>query len=76
MLSKEVLDLLKITRQTLTKYVKTGIIRTTTLPNGRYDYNNEDVYRIFNKGIERKTYLYARVSSQKQKRTWKTRSLC
>lgn len=67
MLSKEVLDLLKITRQMLTKYVKTGIIRTTTLPNGRYDYNNEDVYRIFNKGIERKTYLYARVSSQKQK---------
>lgn len=39
MLSKEVLDLLKITRQTLIKYVKTGIIRTTTLPNGRYDYN-------------------------------------
>ena len=40
MLSKEVLDLLKITRQTLTRYVKTGLIRTITLPNGRYDYNN------------------------------------
>lgn len=67
MLSKEVLDLLKITRQTLTRYVKTGIIRTTTFPNGRYDYNNDDVYKIFNKGIERKIYLYARVSAQKQK---------
>ena len=66
-LSKEVLDLLKITRQTLTKYVKTGMIRTTTLPNGRYDYNNDDVYKIFNKGVERKTYLYARVSTPKQK---------
>ncbi len=67
MLSKEVLDLLKITRQTLTRYVKTGLIRTITLPNGRYDYNNDDVYKIFNKGIVRKTYLYARVSTLKQK---------
>lgn len=67
MLSKEVLDLLKITRQTLTRYVKTGLIRTITLPNGRYDYNNDDVYKIFNKGVVRKTYLYARVSTLKQK---------
>lgn len=67
MRSKEVLDLLQITRQTLTKYVKTGLIRTTTLPNGRYDYNHDDVYKLFNKGVERKIYLYARVSTAKQK---------
>ncbi len=67
MLSKDVLALLKITRPTLTKYVKTGLIRTTTLPNGRYDYNEQDVFQIFNKGVERKTYLYARVSNPRQK---------
>ncbi|NFQ99333.1 IS607 family transposase, partial [Clostridium botulinum] len=32
MKSKEVLELLQITRPTLTKYVKEGIIRTITLP--------------------------------------------
>lgn len=66
-LSKEVLQLLGISRPTLTKYVKTGVIRATRLSNKRYDYNSEDVFRLFNKGVERKTYLYARVSTQKQK---------
>ena len=65
MLSKEVLQLLGISRPTLTKYVKTGLIRATELPNKRYDYNLEDVFKLFNKGVERKTYLYARVSTQK-----------
>ena len=34
MKSKEVLELLQITRPTLTKYVKEGTIKTTTLSNG------------------------------------------
>ena len=68
MKSKEVLELLQITRPTLTKYVKEGIIKTTTLPNGRYDYDLESVYKLFNKGVERKTYIYARVSTPKQKK--------
>lgn len=67
MKSKEVLELLQITRPTLTKYVKEGLIKTTTLPNGRYDYDLESVYKLFNKGVERKTYIYARVSTPKQK---------
>ena len=66
-LSKEVLQLLGISRPTLTKYVKTGVIRITELPNKRYDYNSDDVLKLFNKGVERKTYLYARVSTPKQK---------
>jgi predicted site-specific integrase-resolvase len=37
------------------------------MSNGFYDYNAEDVYRIFNKGVERKVYIYARVSTAKQK---------
>lgn len=68
MTSKEVLQLLRITRQTLTKYVKEGIIRVKVLPNKRYDYNEEDVYNFINKGIQRQTVIYARVSTNKQKK--------
>jgi putative resolvase len=67
MKSNEVLELLQITRPTLTKYVKENLIKTTTLPNGRYDYDKDSVYKLFNKGIDRKTYAYARVSTPKQK---------
>lgn len=59
---------MQITRPTLTKYVKEGLIEVTTLPNGRYDYSKESVYKIFNKGVKRKTYIYARVSTTKQKK--------
>ena len=47
--------------------MKNGIISITVKPNGQYDYNEADVYKIFNKGVERKTYIYARVSTSKQK---------
>lgn len=67
MKSKEVLELLQITRPTLTKYVKKGLIKVNILPNGRYDYDKDSVYKLFNKGVERKTYIYARVSTPKQK---------
>lgn len=67
MKSKEVLELLQITRPTLTKYVKEGLIKINILPNGRYDYDKDSVYKLFNKGVERKTYIYARVSTPKQK---------
>lgn len=67
MKSKEVLELLQITRPTLTKYVKTGLIKVIVMPNGRYDYDEKTVYMLFNKGVSRKTYLYARVSTPKQK---------
>ena len=40
MKSKEVLKLLKISRLTLSKYVKDGKIKTKKLPNGFYDYND------------------------------------
>jgi len=38
------------------------------MPNGFYDYNEEDVYKIFVKGIERKTYIYARFLLQNRKK--------
>lgn len=63
----EVLALLRITRPTLTKYVREGILKVDILPNGRYDYNEESVYALLNKNVKRKTYIYARVSTSKQK---------
>ena len=58
MKAKEVLNLLRITRQTLTNYVKNGIIKVEILKNGRYDYDNQSVYSFLNKNIQRKTYIY------------------
>jgi putative resolvase len=68
MKSKEVLNLLRIARQTLVRYVKNGTIRVIELPNKQYDYNDEDVYRLLNKDIKRKIVIYARVSTPKQKK--------
>ncbi|MGC8629569.1 MAG: IS607 family transposase [Thermoplasmata archaeon] len=68
MKAKEVLNLLQISRKTLHVYAKNGRIRYTVMPNKLYDYNEEDVYRILNKDVKRKTVLYARVSTAKQKK--------
>ena len=71
MKTKEVLQLLRISRATLTKYVKNDLIKVTILPNGRYDYVEGSVYKNFNKGLLRKTCVYARVSTSKQKKDLK-----
>lgn len=68
MKSNEVLKTLRITRPTLTKYIKTGIIKGVKLPNGQYDYNEESVYSFLNKDLKRNTVIYARVSTSKQKK--------
>ncbi len=68
MTAKEVLRVLQITRPTLTKYVKEGRLKVTVKGNGRYDYDADSVYKMLNKDIERKTYIYARVSTTKQKK--------
>ncbi len=62
------MKLLKISRQTLCNYVKKGLVEITVLRNGKYDYNSESVYKFLNKDIQRKTVIYARVSTNKQKR--------
>lgn len=72
MKANEVLELLHITRPTLSKYVKEKIIKVSVLPNGRYDYDKYSIYKLFNKGVERKTYVYARVSTPKQKQDLET----
>jgi len=67
MKANEVLNLLRISRKTLHVYVATGKIRYTVMPNGYYDYNDEDVYKLLNRDVKRKTVIYARVSTNKQK---------
>lgn len=58
MKSKEVLELLRVSRATLTSYVKNGYIKVHTKPNGQYEYDDESVYKFFNKNINRKTVIY------------------
>ena len=67
MRSKEVLKILKITRPTLTSYVKNGKIRAVLQPNNFYDYNEDDVLKLAGLSTSRKAVIYARVSTQKQK---------
>ena len=59
MLAKEALRVLHVTRPTLSKYVKEGIIRAELLPNKRYNYCNEDVYKFLNRDYSRQTVIYA-----------------
>lgn len=68
MKSADVLRVLDITRPTLTKYVKNGIIKVTIKPNGQYEYDEESVYAFLNKDVKRKNCIYARVSTSKQKK--------
>jgi len=63
----EVMRLLRISRSTLHRYAKEGLIRKRKLGK-RYDYLDEDVFRLLNRGLPRKTYIYARVSTPKQKK--------
>ena len=70
MKSAEVLKLLKITRPTLTNYVKLGKIKVTKLGNGYYDYNDESIYSFLGQPIpnfNRINIIYCRVSTYKQK---------
>jgi len=68
MKAKDVINLLRISRASLTKYVKNKWIEVDILPNGRYNYKEDSVYAFINKNIDRKTYVYARVSTRNQKK--------
>lgn len=67
MRAKEVMEVLQISRQTLYRWRRDGVLPATELSSGRYDYNDESVYAILNKDVPRGVYLYARVSTPKQK---------
>ena len=63
----EALKVLRISSPTLYRWCDNGIIGRRKLPSGSYDYNDDDVYKILNKDVRRKVYIYARVSTSKQK---------
>lgn len=67
MKAKEVMQILRISNPTLSSYVKRGLIKTTTMPNGRYNYDEESVYAFLNAGVPRKVYIYAMVPSPNHK---------
>ena len=73
MKTKEVLNLLQISRKTLHVYSHDGRIRYTVMANRQHNYNEEDVYRILNGDVKRKTVIYARVSASKQKNDLQSR---
>lgn len=70
MKANEVLEILNVTRPTLCKYVKEGIITGSLQPNGYYNYDEESVYAFI--GLKKKKHntkviSYSRVSTQNQK---------
>ena len=70
MKSKNVLQILGITRATLCKYVKLGYIKATLLSTGLYNYDDDSVYAFI--GVKKnkhnsKIISYSRVSTQNQK---------
>ena len=67
MKAEEVLNLLQISGKTLHVYAGVGRIRYMVMPNRMYNYNEEDVYRIPNIDIKRRTVIYAGVSTSRQK---------
>lgn len=67
MKSNEVLRLLKVSRPTLTKYIKEGFITGIKKENGYYDYDEDSIYKFLNRNDTRKQVIYARVSTSKQK---------
>jgi len=65
MKAKDVLKTLNITRPTLTKYVKTGLIRVDSVINGQYNYNEESVKKLLNNEYEDHLISPVKVSSDK-----------
>ena len=68
MKAKQVLKTLRISRSTLRNYMKSGLIKATKLPTGQYEYDENSIYSFLNKDIKRKTVIYGRVSTNKQKK--------
>lgn len=68
MKANEVMKTLRISRSSLMNYKNDGKIRAERLHNGHYNYNDDDVFTLLNNGVKRMTVIYARVSTNKQKK--------
>ena len=65
MKAKEVMELLEISRRTLSRYITNGVIKGSRLPTGRYIYDDESVYKLASKKkytkekeIDKSIYLF------------------
>ena len=65
---KEAEKILKVNRATIYRYVKTGKLRVTQISEHRYNYNDDDVFKLAGLTEERKAVIYARVSTAKQQK--------
>ena len=68
MKTQEVMRILRISRPTVYNYRKQQKLLGKVMPNGHWEYTEDSVYAILNENVKRKTYLYARVSTPKQKK--------
>lgn len=74
MKAKQVKQILGISANTLSSYVKKGYVKVVTTPTGRYNYVDDSVYAfIGQKKVKRnkKTISYSRVSTTNQKKQLK-----
>lgn len=70
MKAKEVLKLLNISRVTLCKYIREGILEGVKTPTGQWIYNDDSVYSFIGLKKSKKNkrnISYSRVSTQNQK---------
>ena len=56
-----------MTRKKIKNFYESKRSSTIILKNGRYDYDRKSVYAFLNRDCPRKTVIYARVSTHKQK---------
>jgi predicted site-specific integrase-resolvase len=52
MKAKEVLALLDISRPTLSRYVKQGLVKIDSVINGKYRYNKESVEQLLHNNVD------------------------
>lgn len=78
MKANEVLKLLNVTRVTLCRYVKQGLIKVSETPTGQYIYDDDSVYAFLGQKKEKKNKInvsYSRVSTQSQKEQLKEQTI-
>ena len=51
MKAKEVMQMLNISRPTLCRYVKQGLIKIDSIINGKYRYNRESVEKLLHSNV-------------------------
>lgn len=62
----KVMSVLNISSSTVNRWLKEGKLQGKKLPSGHWDYDDDVVYKIANGNDNRKTIIYARVSTGKQ----------